>query len=152
MGRENWHSRSDHLGCSAWWVQVENTKVSSPVCSLSSKGEGKPLPRALDGSKKQRSWVGVKPAPCMGAVGRGWGEGSWGAGWHWALPGSQSGGGGSPGCEGSVPCRPTPPTSVPPLLAAVPGLRSAQAQREIAPDSAAGAQGRAKGAGVPSRS
>lgn len=86
MVREKWQSWCGHPGCSAWYVWVENTKVSSSICSLSSKGEGKPPPQVSEGERGSRragqeQSLLLAQAPLAGAGAR-----CRGAGWHRALP------------------------------------------------------------------
>lgn len=102
--------------------------MSSPICSLSSKGEGKPPPQVSEGSKETEEPGESEACPLHECRWRVPGRGQLGCWVVLSLPWvpgidciTQSGGGSSPGCEGSVPCRAVP--------AAVPRLHSAQVQR-----------------------
>lgn len=86
MVREKWQSWCGHPGCSAWCVWVENTKVSSSICSPSSKGEGKPSPQVLEGERGSRRAGQEQNLPLAQAPLAGAGARCWGAGWHRALP------------------------------------------------------------------
>lgn len=136
--------------------------MSSSICSLSSKGEGKPPPQVSEGERGSRragqeQSLLLAQAPLAGAGAR-----CRGAGWHRALPTSPELIA-SPEVVGAAPwgargaCRAVPCCAAqlcPPLPAAVPGLWSAQAQRGdgSTPEFGCWGAGQDKVAGLPSRS